>query len=584
MFASRPSNSIIAFLFLSCLGSILASPVDQIDLKAALTSRGINASFPGDASYALASSAYNLRFTFQPVAITFPKHAQEISEIIQLGAAHKLTVAARSGGHSYIANGLGGRDGALVVDLQHLSDINVDATTGVAVIESGNRLGDIAATLGKAGRALPHGVCPYVGIGGHAGHGGFGFSSRMWGLTLDRVVAVNVVLANGTITRVNAQSTPDLFWALRGSASSFGITTSLAFSTLPSPPSATIFQYDWDLPSALAARGISAFQSFVHTDIPAHLGGQITLFRGPSKGTLRFSLNGAWYAPVEGLESVLAPLLRQMPGAKGSLRTGTYLESATILVGGSLETKSAPERHDAFYAKSLMTPESVPMSEKAIGAFVEYLATEGFASKTEWFVQLELYGGTNSAINDVPVDATAFAHRSSTFTIQFYASAPGMIPPFPEYGFAFMDKMVETLTLNSPADWDYGAYPNYIDDHLPDWRERYYGAHYARLVTLKEKYDPDSGWFVQVKPHGETNSVVNLRFTFQPAAITFPKHAQEISEIIQLGAAHKLTVAARGGGHGYIANGLGGQDGALVVDLQYLSNITVGATTGVAVI
>ncbi|KAG6917469.1 hypothetical protein DXG01_002446 [Tephrocybe rancida] len=493
MFAPRLLNFIIAFSSLSSFGSVLASPIDQMELKAALTSRGINASFPGDASYARASSAFNLRFTFKPAAITFPKHAQEISEIIQLGAAHKLTVAARSGGHSYIANGLGGQDGALVLDLQYLNNITVDDITGVAVIESGNRLGDIAATLGKAGRALPHGVCPYVGIGGHAAHGGFGFSSRMWGLTLDRIVAVNTVLANGTITRVDAQSDPDLFWALRGSASSFGITTSLEFSTLPSPPSATIFKYDWDLPSTLAARGISAFQSFVRTNIPAHLGGEINLFRGPSKGAVRFSLYGAWYAPVEGW---------RMPGPaerRDSLRTGTYLESARILAGGSLDTTSKMEKHDAFYAKSLMTPESVPMSEEAIGAFVEYLATEGFVSKTEWFVQVELYGGANSAINDVPVDATAFAHRGSTFTIQFYASAPGKVPPFPEYGFAFMDKMVETLTLNSPSDWDYGAYPNYIDDHLPDWRERYYGTHYARLRALKEKYDPDNVfWFPTV--------------------------------------------------------------------------------------
>lgn len=71
--------------------------------------------------------------------------------------------------HSYIANGLGGKDGALVVDLRNLGNITIDDAKGTAVIETGNRLGDIAAALGEAGKALPHGTCSYVGIGGHAG-------------------------------------------------------------------------------------------------------------------------------------------------------------------------------------------------------------------------------------------------------------------------------------------------------------------------------------------------------------------------------------------------------------------------------
>ncbi|KAF8055350.1 glucooligosaccharide oxidase [Lyophyllum atratum] len=475
----------LLFLFLSiCSRLVSGSPAARADLKGSLTSLGISASFPGDASYASASTAFNLRFTFSPAAVTFPKSAEQVSQIVKIGDAQGLTVVARSGGHSYIANGLGGKDGALVVDLKNFSKVTVDSSKGTAIIETGNRLGDVA-------RRYPHGVCPYVGIGGHAAHGGFGFSSRMWGLTLDTITAVNTVLANGTITRVTNQNNPDLFWGLRGSASSFGITTSIEVTTFPAPPSATIFQYDWDLNVTAAAKGIAAFQSFVQTDIPSHFGGEINLFRGPTAGTVTFSLTGGWYAPVQGLNATLAPLMRQMPsGPRTTLQTGTYVNSARILAGGSLDTKSKPDGHDTFYAKSLMTPQSAPMSDAAILAFTKYLANQGFASKTEWFVQLELYGGKNSAINAVAPDATAFAHRSSTFTIQFYASAPGKAPPYPSYGFTFMDDMVKTLTSNSPRDWDYGAYPNYVDDKLVDWKQRYYGAHYARLRSLKDKYDP----------------------------------------------------------------------------------------------
>lgn len=82
-------------------------------------------------------------------------------------------VNARSGGHSYAAYGLGGADGHMVVDLSNLNDVSVDIATGVATIGAGSRLGDIAIALfNLAGRALPHGTCPLVGIGGHASYGG----------------------------------------------------------------------------------------------------------------------------------------------------------------------------------------------------------------------------------------------------------------------------------------------------------------------------------------------------------------------------------------------------------------------------
>ncbi|KAG6848192.1 hypothetical protein H0H93_002542, partial [Arthromyces matolae] len=294
----------------TAISVVFASPLSQTGLKDSLTSKGITASFPGDSSYASASSPckqfliivvlrypnipiqVNLRFDFKPAAITFPTTPEQVSEVIQIGAAQNLTVSARSGGHSYIANGLGGANGALVIDLQNFKDITLDTSTGAAIIESGNRLGNVVTTLGDSGRALPHGTCAYVGIGGHASFGGFGFTSRMWGLTLDTITAVNTVLANGTIARVTADNYPDLFWGLRGSASSFGITTSIEVDTKAAPASVTIFQYDWNLNATAAAQAMAAFQAFADTDIPAYLDGEVNLGRGSSPGTVSFSLVG----------------------------------------------------------------------------------------------------------------------------------------------------------------------------------------------------------------------------------------------------------------------------------------------------
>lgn len=165
----------------------------------------------------------------------------------------------------------------------------------------------------------------------------------MWGLTLDTITAVNTVLANGTIARVTNQNHPDLFWGLRGSASSFGITTSIEVTTFPAPPSATIFLYDWDLNVTATANGIAAFQSFVlQTDIPPHFGALINIACGPTSVCPRTGVKcntSAFYASDA----------RRAKDDAGHM--GTYLYSAAVLVG-SLDTKSKLDNNDTFYAKS----------------------------------------------------------------------------------------------------------------------------------------------------------------------------------------------------------------------------------------
>jgi len=111
----------------------------------------------------------NLRYTFHPAAIVYPNNAEDVSTAIKIGAQYNHQVVARSGGHSYVANGLGGKDGLLVVDMSNFKTVSVDLTTNIATIGAGNRLGDIALFLNNNGRAMPHGSCPYVGIGGHSG-------------------------------------------------------------------------------------------------------------------------------------------------------------------------------------------------------------------------------------------------------------------------------------------------------------------------------------------------------------------------------------------------------------------------------
>lgn len=159
--------------------------------------------------------------------------------------------------------------------------------------------------------------------------------------------------------------------------------TSIEVNTFPAPPSATVFEYTWNLDVTDASNAIASFQSFVQTDIPSEFGAEIDLGRGSSSGYLSFQLVGGWYGAHDDLSSVLAPLLAQLPpNPQVQLTPGTYINSVAYLAGsGGLDT-SNPDTPDTFYAKSLLTPASSPMSSAAINAFISYLANQGYTSDT----------------------------------------------------------------------------------------------------------------------------------------------------------------------------------------------------------
>jgi hypothetical protein len=177
---------------------------------------------------------------------------------------------------------------------------------------------------------------------------------------------------------------------MRGSAGSYGIATSIKVKTFPAPLSATVFQYSWDLSATDASNGIAAFQSFVQTNIPPEFGAEINLGKGSASGKVSFTIIGGWYGPASGLNTTIAALLAKLPkNPLTSLNVGTYINSVKVLAGNQLNTTKAPDVHDTFYAKSIMTPAGLPMSPAAIKAFMNYLAHEGFSSMTVGVIILE---------------------------------------------------------------------------------------------------------------------------------------------------------------------------------------------------
>ena len=162
-----------------------------------------------------------------------------------------------------------------------------------------------------------------------------------------------------------------------------GVVTSIQVKTFPAPTSATVFRYDWDLNVADAASATEQFQNFVNeANIPQEIAGDILLLKGSSKGRVGFGWTGAWYGPADQFAAVIAPFLKTLPPpSRQSITAGTYIQSVET-IGGRLNTTGIADKHDTFYAKSIMTPEKEPMSTKALNAFMAYLGDSGYTADT----------------------------------------------------------------------------------------------------------------------------------------------------------------------------------------------------------
>ncbi|WP_329607997.1 LLM class flavin-dependent oxidoreductase [Microbacterium sp. KUDC0406] len=203
----------------------LRSPrISYDDIPASLRDHAVE---PGDFEYRTVKSTYLRAGT--PGVVLRPRDADEVADAIGFARDHRdVPLGIRSGGH-----GISGRstnDGGIVIDLKALNDIEVfDEDARRVRVGAGARWTDVAQVLAPHGWALSSGDYGGVGVGGLATAGGIGFLSREYGLTIDHLLAADVVLADGSIVRASADEHPDLFWALRGAGANMGVATSFEF-------------------------------------------------------------------------------------------------------------------------------------------------------------------------------------------------------------------------------------------------------------------------------------------------------------------------------------------------------------------
>lgn len=189
---------------------------------------------PNTAEYDERRAIWNAMIDRRPGLIAVAQSEQDVVSVVKFAALHGLLLTIRAGGHNIA--GLAVRDGALTLDLQDLKSVKVDPVASTAAVQPGARLSDVDAATQVHGLAVPTGINSTTGISGLTLGGGFGWTSRKYGLTIDCLRSARVVLADGRVVVASQEENSDLFWALRGGGGNFGVVTEFKFDLHPVGP------------------------------------------------------------------------------------------------------------------------------------------------------------------------------------------------------------------------------------------------------------------------------------------------------------------------------------------------------------
>jgi len=415
---------------------------------------------PGDETYSAAATVY-VR-TGSPGLVVRPETTEQVAAAIRHAVAMSLPLSIRSGGHS--VQGWGTNDGGLVIDMSAFAAIEVLGDDRVRV-GAGARWGDVADTLGAHGLSLTSGDTRSVGVGGLSTGGGIGWMVRNHGLTIDSLVAADIVTADGRALHLSETENADLFWAIRGGGGNFGVLTGFEFvpQRVTTVHAGMIMYAPDDVPGVL--RGwIDA-----HRSGPEELNSTLVFFPElgdpmPPAGVMGLVCYAG--ADEAAAAAAFAPLL-----ALGTVRMSQIDEKPYADV---LEEPHPPPGVRSIASNTLVER----VDDRVVDAIDRYYAD----GKTSRMMFVRALGG---AMNRVAQDATAVAHRNVEAMVLGGLFAPEGTPDA---------EMLERLQpFEEFHDLGVGSYPGFVATNLPGDVERIYPpATLARLREVKRAHDPDN--------------------------------------------------------------------------------------------
>lgn len=431
---------------------------------------------PGDDAYNEARAVHNGMIDRRPSAVLRAANVGDVMSAVRYARENALDLAIRGGGHS--GPGFGTVDDGIVIDFSQMRSVRVDPTARTARADGGVTWGDMNAATHAFGLATPGGIISTTGIAGLTLGGGIGYLTRGFGLSIDNLISVDVVTADGQFLVASEEDNADLFWALRGGGGNFGVCTSFEYRLHPVKDvywgpmfyeledTKTIFtfyrEYMKDAPERMGV--FPAFQ----------IAPPLPFIPEDRHGDMFCALVACWAGPVEEGEAAFKPF-HEVAEVKAE-HVGPMPFPAINSAFDGLFPKGLRQYWKGNYVKEL--------SDEAIAVHMEKGPRAPTVSST-----MHLYP-IDGAPQRVAQNATAFGHRDANYAMVILAGWDD--PAADGSNVQWVRDYSDAIAPHSQA----GGYVNFMSEDDGSRAQANYGTNYDRLVEVKRKYDPDNVFHV----------------------------------------------------------------------------------------
>lgn len=458
--------------------------------------------YPWSSTYDDSRRDFNNVYPAEPMAIVYVSNYSDIRYCLRFAVQFNMMTSIRSGGHSLTCYSI--CDG-MVIDISSLKSIHVNPSDKTAIMEAGNTFADINPALEFYGLHMPGGGCPTVSIAGFMQGGGYGMTSRIFGINSDCVLEVTVMLADGTIVIANDNQNKDLYWAIRGgTGGNFGVLLSVKYKLFSLDRLWGVrIEFDFETEEDNAALALFTIQqNYLTTNNHPNLGVQTVLCTdnsGDKRKKVYFA--GVFIGNESELDTTIAPLL-QISGANITLKKeGKYSEVNEWVLEGVPDVPMTV----LGYSKSEYISKSLSVEDYK--SILVYFKT---APNSYTVVDMEGYGGV---INQYPVQKSAFIHRNvimDFFCDVFFTPETNDQKEVQEWLASFSEFMQKFSNGHS--------FQNYPNRDQTDFRWAYWGEYYNQLLEIKNKYDPTTFFNYQQSIKGPLENSLNQKqiMLFEP--------------------------------------------------------------------
>jgi FAD/FMN-containing dehydrogenase len=447
-----------------------------LTLKAKEDIKGIvmgNILVPNDTGYEEARQIWNAMIDRRPALIVQCVQADDVPPVIQFARKNRLELAIRGAGHNIAGNSI--CDNGVTIDFSRMKSVRVNAGKRRAYVEPGATLANFDEAVQAQGLATPVGINSTTGIAGLTLGGGFGWLTRKYGMTIDNLVSVDMVTADGKKLRASENDNADLFWAIRGGGGNFGVVTQFEFQLFPVGPEIVAGLIVF--PFSQAKQILTRYRQFVNS-APEELNVWVVLRKAPPLPFLPEN--------VHGKEVVVLPIFYCGAAAEAE-KLIAPIRAFGDAHGERLGSQPYVQWQKAF--DPLLTPgarnywKSHNFTEIADGALDSIIEYAGQLPSPQCEILIGLIAG---APNRVAPNAMAYGHRDARFVLNVHGRWDEAKDDQRCIGWAR-----EFFNASKPYA-SAGAYVNFMTEEEGDRIAAAYGANYNRMVEIKRRYDPEN--------------------------------------------------------------------------------------------